>query len=66
MNRTELKIRTAVNQAEEAFWATIAEFFPEITTGDLDPLTSYSLLEKMKETVTIWHEVNSPTTTKGE
>jgi hypothetical protein len=66
MDRTALKIRTAVNQAEEAFWATISEFFPEITTGDLDPLTSYSLLEEMKKAVTIWHEANSPAANKGE
>ena len=58
MDRAELKIRTAVNEAEETFWATIASYFPEITTGDLNPLTSYSQLEKMTETVKIWHEAN--------
>ena len=58
---TETEIKTAVNDAEQGFWELIAMHFPQVTTGDLDPLTSHKLSQTMLETVKTWLEAN-----KGE
>jgi len=54
----ESKIRSAVDEAEQAFWAVIASNFPEIKTGDLDPLTAFKLAQTMSDTVKIWLDTN--------
>ena len=54
----ESRLDKAVAEAEMAFWSKIAEQYPEIETGDLDPGNVMDLLEKMKATVKIWIAVN--------
>lgn len=48
------RIATAVMAAEQEFWATIAKHFPEIKTGDLDPLTAANLSNSMNTATVIW------------
>ncbi len=54
------KLNTAVEEAEEAFWQTIVEHYPEITTGDFD----FGLTQKRDilnaESVKMWLEWNTP------
>lgn len=52
------RISLAVQKGEEAFWATVAAEFPEVTTGDLDPSTTISLTEKMRSAIAAWVEYN--------
>ena len=60
MNTTlETRISQAAQNGEEAFWNAVASEFPEIKTGDLDPATTIQLLEKMKNSIRIWLELNS-------
>lgn len=37
MNEIEQRIKEAAEAADEAFWAVIAERFPEATSGDVSP-----------------------------
>lgn len=52
------KIENATGTAEAVFWSTIAEAFPEIKRGDLDPGASGALVDRMRETVKLWVETN--------
>lgn len=44
----------AVEDAQKAFWESIAKAFPEITTGDLDPVTALKFDEECKAVVEKW------------
>ena len=48
------RIKDAVEKAELAFWAEIANEFPEIKTGDFSPDASYELTKSMVDAVKIW------------
>lgn len=39
------RLKTAVDKAEDAFWESIADDYPECKTGDLDPWTCHKLSE---------------------
>jgi alkylhydroperoxidase/carboxymuconolactone decarboxylase family protein YurZ len=53
------RISEAVELAEEAFWASVAGQYPEITTGEFDPMSSYYLREALESAVREWVAVNS-------
>jgi hypothetical protein len=48
------RVEDAVMDAMDAFWNSIAENYPEITTGDLDPGTSIDLTLSMENAVDKW------------
>jgi hypothetical protein len=53
-------IREAVEKARDAFWASLGESFPEITTGDLSPEDT-ALLETATNAVAVaWLSGNLP------
>lgn len=52
------RIKTAVEDATEGFWEIIACHFEEITTGDLDPVSTSNLNKALTEAVKIWLEGN--------
>jgi len=52
------KIKKAVEEADMAFWATVADFLPEVETGDLDPSTTRDLIKAMEKAVTMWVKYN--------
>ena len=54
----EAKVRTAVNKAEDAFWAVIADQYPEVTSGDMSFDVLGSLHIKHVEIVNIWLRMN--------
>ncbi|CAG7581362.1 MAG: hypothetical protein SLAVMIC_00804 [uncultured marine phage] len=54
------RIQDAVSEAEMAFWVSISEKYPEVTTGDLDPGASIALSMAMEEAVDAWLMFNDP------
>jgi hypothetical protein len=57
---TPERIRAAVGPARDAFWAKIAESFPEVTTGDMAPGDEIALEWAINETVVTWLTWNHP------
>lgn len=62
------RIADAIDTAAQAFWASVAESFPEVTTGDLDPETVDQLEREMGHAILTWlgtngHEVTDPRAT---
>lgn len=47
-----------VDRAEDAFWTAVAEAYPEISTGDLDPAASHALHTAMIQAVRAWLDAN--------
>jgi hypothetical protein len=45
--------------AQEAFWQAVVDAYPEITSGDLDPLTTNRFDEACRDTVAAWVQANS-------
>ena len=56
------RLEDAVFDATEAFWEVIAAHYEEITTGDLDPVTTLNLNQTLTEVVKTWLAGNTPQT----
>jgi len=54
----EQRIQEAVGVAEWAFWAAIANNFPEITTGDVTPESAFYQKKLLLSFVREWIENN--------
>lgn len=54
------RLREAVAEAAEAFWAKVAEKYPETQTGDLSPSTTALFNEVVTEAVEEWVLCNVP------
>lgn len=54
------RITTAVEKAEDAFWATIVTHFPEAQSGDLAPLIAHQLTDTMHQALNAWIDANCP------
>lgn len=59
LSRGERVLR-ATNCAEDVFWAAVVKQFPEITTGDFDPLDATRLNERLRVAVGRWFDNNTP------
>jgi hypothetical protein len=59
-NELIARIEQTRKLAEDAFWAVVAEKFPEATAGDFDPLASFAMENRMREWITSWVEGNVP------
>lgn len=57
---TDKRFLTAIDKAQEAFWASISESYPECQTGDFSPEGSFAFEEAQKRAVTEWLYWNSP------
>jgi hypothetical protein len=55
---TDERIANAVRDGEDAFWAVIAEQFPEAEGGDLAPDASIQLTIAMEKAVREWIDTN--------
>jgi hypothetical protein len=53
------QIEDALDNAEEAFWNSVAGSFPEITSGDFTPGDSAKLRNALKTAVNTWLKINS-------
>lgn len=58
---TEERLETAVEDADLAFWGSIAGSFPEVKSGDLDPGEVMGLNEAQERAVNSWLNMNHPT-----
>lgn len=48
-----------VTLAQDAFWSVVAALHPEITTGDLDPITQAMFDAHCKQVIETWVRMNS-------
>jgi hypothetical protein len=54
------RILEAVKKARDAFWASVAESFPEVTTGDMAPGDEVALEFATNEVLLVWLMYNHP------
>lgn len=52
------RTETVTEQAELAFWAKVAECYPEATNGDLDPIDAARFTQAATEAVRAWARLN--------
>lgn len=62
---TDERIRSAVRKGEDAFWAAVAEAFPEATSGDLDPGMAVTLEQTMERAIRAWVDYNITLVSNG-
>lgn len=60
MSLDKRKLDKVFEEAEIAFWGSVAESLPEIKTGDFSPSDSAKLEKAMKEAIQSWYEGNQP------
>ena len=60
MSLDKRKLNKVFEEAEIAFWGSVAESLPEIKTGDFSPSDSAKLEKAMKEAIQSWYEGNLP------
>lgn len=51
---------TAVQAAEDAFWAKMVELYPAVKTGDLDPVETFLFWDACKRAARAWLTWNHP------
>jgi len=59
--KTDDEMRQLTDEAELAFWATIADKFPEVKTGDFPPDATIEFSEACRLAVNRWLMFNYPT-----
>ena len=52
------RLKRALIDADDSFWHSIAESYPEITTGDLSPSEHFQLSRSQEIAVKVWVEMN--------
>ncbi len=56
----EQRIKKAIQEADLLFWATIADQFPEITSGDFPPDAHFKFGRAQEDAVKLWIKYNFP------
>jgi hypothetical protein len=56
----EARISKAVEMASEAFWVAFAAQFPEVSSGDLDPLSTVQFEDGVERAAREWLSANWP------
>lgn len=59
IDEVETRIEDAVGEALEAFWAAVAQKFPEVTTGDFDPMLAGIVYARAEDWVAEWLRMNA-------
>ena len=57
----DARVSKATEVALDAFWRVVAARFPEVSTGDLDPMTAARVEHAMRAAVDVWVWCNRPT-----
>lgn len=60
-NRRITKTTRTAQLAQEAFWAVVAREYPDIKSGDLDPMKSHLFDQACKDMVESWVRLNTYT-----
>ena len=55
---TDARLKEIERRASEAFWQTVAEECPEITTGDFPPDLHYAMTHHNESFIKAWFEIN--------
>ncbi len=58
----EERVKTAMDFADQAFWAKVAEIFPEATTGDFPPDAHLMWNSVVESSIRTWAQINVPVT----
>ncbi len=58
LTRAPILAKRACNKALDAFWNAVAESFPEITSGDMDPVEAVHFDEAAQRAVEAWLDAN--------
>ena len=58
----EVRIMAAKDAADQAFWAKVAEIFPEATTGDFPPDAHLMWVSAVESSIRTWVGINVPVT----
>ena len=56
-----MNTKQLTNDALEAFWAVVVKQFPQATTGDLSPLTTFQLEQASEAAIKEWIRCNVTT-----
>lgn len=56
----EDRLEDALKLAQDAFWDVFASMFPEVETGDLDPLTTLTFDSITSSAARVWLLTNYP------
>lgn len=62
---SQAELRSAADEALEAFWQVIVKRYPQAESGDLSPLTTVRLETAAEAAIEEWVWANVPTTTNG-
>ncbi len=54
------RIARGLGKASDAFWAAMVAEFPEVKTGDMDPLSVFAIEEAMARAAASWLWANHP------
>lgn len=52
------KIDRVMDRAQEAFWAEVADGFPEILSGDFPPCAQFTLDAALTQAIRTWYRGN--------
>jgi hypothetical protein len=52
------RVKKAVEKAQDAFWMVIAKSFPEVKSGDFDPMASHQFDTACEKAVEHWIAMN--------
>lgn len=61
MPRRRTKTSLVAELAQEAFWAVVAREYPDVKSGDLDPMQTHLFDQACKDMVESWVRLNSYT-----
>jgi hypothetical protein len=60
MTNHKIDLRTLAQEADDAFWQVVVRYYPEATTGDLSPLTTFRLHQAAEAAIAEWIWANVP------
>jgi len=63
--KTNPKYSAALHDAQHAFWAVIAEYYPECEFGDFPPDAHHAFNRACKDAAAVWLEYNLPIITNN-
>lgn len=55
----DARLTAAQDAAKDAFWDTLAKYYPEIETGDIGPEASQAFDEACNQAVLLWVDGNA-------
>ncbi len=60
MTKPQIDLSTLTQEAEDAFWQVVVQHYPEATSGDLSPWTSFQFSQVAEQAIAEWIYANVP------